>query len=729
MLVLMANMIKTAINYLFFLLFFAAPLIFTPANSELFEYNKMMFVYALTAVITALWAVDMIHQRRLRLKKTPLDIPIGLFLVSQILSTIFSIDPHTSIWGYYSRSNGGLVSTISYILLFYAFVSNLSLADSLKTLKGAVLGGVVVALWGVSEHFGASPSCLILRGEFNDSCWVQDVAARVFATLGQPNWMAAYLAMLIFPAIYFALNARRKLSATFYSLFSILFYLGFTFTYSRGATLGLAIAFIVFLLFFFLKKPDWGDGERGAPLSVQSVARTSSGAASRQDPSRFLPIILMAFLLINLLFGSSLTGDFKLLKLTAAPPSHGVISGGTKLETGGTESGQIRLIVWKGALDIFKHYPIFGSGVETFGYSYYNFRPVEHNLVSEWDFLYNKAHNEYLNYLATTGSIGFLSYMTIIVTFIAWSIRRILGPSPSVLSLAILASYSSYLVQNFFGFSVVTIALFFYLFPAFSFLAEGELKDWSFSKTNPLPKIAGSVLRHRFIRRLSAVAILGVVLLCLSTLAKFWHADTLYKNGLDAADAGDAGRAYLSLSGAISLNDFEPLYRSELGNAAASLSSGLFEKEATSSVLLRDEAVAETQEALKISPRNTSIWRTAIRTYFELSLVYTEFKKTTLDAFDRTIKLAPTDPKLHYNKALVLEQYGQDSQALDELRQAVKLKPDYLDALLKLSVLEEKRGDIETALDLTRKILKYEPQDPGMLRREAYLATSSALKK
>ena len=89
------------------------------------------------------------------------------------------------------------------------------------------------------------------------------------------------------------------------------------------------------------------------------------------------------------------------------------------LEVGGTESGEIRKIVWRGAVEIYKNYPLLGSGPETFAYSYYNFRPQEHNLVSEWDFLYNKAHNEYLNYLATVGIIGTTAYLILILTTLA----------------------------------------------------------------------------------------------------------------------------------------------------------------------------------------------------------------------------------------------------------------------------------------------------------------------
>ncbi|MCJ7804148.1 hypothetical protein MUP35_00205 [Patescibacteria group bacterium] len=43
------------ITFSFFLLFFLVPLIMTPWNYELFEFNKMLLVYFLTVVIAASW--------------------------------------------------------------------------------------------------------------------------------------------------------------------------------------------------------------------------------------------------------------------------------------------------------------------------------------------------------------------------------------------------------------------------------------------------------------------------------------------------------------------------------------------------------------------------------------------------------------------------------------------------------------------------------------------------
>src|SRR3989338_8800844 len=200
-------MLDKVISYSFYLLFFLTPLIWSSANYELFEYNKMIVTYAFTVIIAGTWLLKIINRKSLIFNHTPLDIPLLLFLGANILSTIFSIDPHTSIWGYYSRSNGGLLSLVSYLLLYWAFVSNMDKDKVLTTLKFGLASGFIISIWAILGHFGISPSCIILKGEFNTACWIQDVQARVFATLGQPNWLAAYLAMLIFPALYFFLTA------------------------------------------------------------------------------------------------------------------------------------------------------------------------------------------------------------------------------------------------------------------------------------------------------------------------------------------------------------------------------------------------------------------------------------------------------------------------------------------------------------------------------------------
>jgi len=665
----------------------------------------MILVYGLTVIIVGTWALKIINLahpsfggKSLIFNRTPLDIPLLLFLGANILSTIFSIDPHTSIWGYYSRSNGGLLSIISYLLLYWAFVSNMDFPKLKTALKFALASGFIISLWAISEHFGVSPSCVILRGEFNADCWIQRVQERVFATLGQPNWLASYLAMLIFPALYFLLTATKKSSQTTYYLLLTTYYLAFTFTYSRGPTLGLIGGMVIFLSFWLVQNRFWSR-LRQKPDSPQN------------DTTRLLTITIISFLIINLLFGSALT-SFRLVSKFAAPARPGISlsspagggSIGTQLENGGTESGQIRLIVWRGALDIFKHYPIFGSGVETFAYSYYQYRPAEHNLTSEWDFLYNKAHNEFLNYLATTGIVGFGAYMLVVGTFIFWCIKKISKseflisnqiPNPKSqlgqleirsirnLILALLASYLSYLISNFFLFSVVIVAVFFYLFPALAFVATDSLSTFHLptSKFNHLFSI---IYRRKAYSQIAKGIVIFSVLYLLYSIIQLWSADTLFAKGNRASDAGNPGQAYNLLAEAVDLNKGEPFYRSELAFAAAQSAVALQESDATLSATLKSEADMQTAKVLKEHPNNVSFLRTAVRTYFELVVVDPTFLVKTLETLDSAINLAPTDPKLFYNKALILDAAGEKEKEVEMLQEAIRLKPNYLEALTQL---------------------------------------------
>lgn len=704
------------IRYCFYILLLVTPLIFTRFNYELFEYNKMMLVYGLTVIITASWLIKMLKQKQLIFKRTPLDIFLLSFLVSQILSTIFSIDTHTSIWGYYSRSNGGLLSIISYLLLYWAFVSNFNWQELGKFLKMALVGGVLVSLWAVPEHFGHSFSCLILQGDYSDSCWVQEVQARVFATLGQPNWLAAYLEMLIFIVIYFVLTAKSKLSFSLYLFSLILFYLAFTFTYSRGATLGLLAGILTLVMGLILI--NFNKKIFAKPTKVL-FGLTRSATAKK------IVLVLAAFFIINLLFASALT-SFQLVKQDAAPVRPGLVENaapsGTQLENGGTESGQIRLIVWKGALDIFRHYPLFGTGVETFAYSYFKFRPNEHNLVSEWDFLYNKAHNEYLNYLATTGIFGFTTYLIIIAVFLFWAVKKIQNKKllfeDKLLVISLVSGYVSYLVQNLFGFSVVMIAVLFYLFPAFAFVGTDSTFDPKFKKDNFLLKIGRAIATKRTVypKLLTALVII-IAGYFLVGLLRFWQADALFKKGSDYSNYGNTGKGYNLIFDATKINSGEPLYKSELGNVAAVNAVALESSEATLSAALKTIAVDQTQQALSISPANVSLWRTAIRTYFALSELNKSYQQKTLEVVDHTISLAPNDPKIYHSKGVIQDQFGNTQGSIQAFEKAVLLKPNYHEALFDLGLEYQKDKQYDKATIQMEKILKLIPNDPDATKK------------
>jgi len=454
---------RKVLFFLFAFLIFFVPLVLWPFTSEVFEFNKMVLTYMLTILIVSAWLIRSINEGKIIFRRTILDIPLLLFIASQIISTILSIDPRTSLFGYYSRFNGGLLSSTCYSLLYWAFVSNFEVKETLNLVKIWLASGVVVCIYAVLEHFG-----------IDKNVWVQDVQSRVFSTLGQPNWLAAWVVALL-PITWSEIIETKfkieNLKLWLYLGISILFTWTLIFTKSRSGLGGFAVAVAIFGILTLWKE-------------VKNIKKLVAPVF----------IIGLSFLIIGLISGTQFTPSLKQFINKEGLPAEASAQEGPALETGGTESGAIRAIVWKGAIKIWQHYPVFGTGVETFAYSYPMFRPAEHNLVSEWDFIYNKAHNEYLNLAANSGSVGLISYLVLI----GFSIYQILNSKHEarstkqiqnsnfensklfqisdfdirILNIALLAGFVSLLVTNFFGFSVVPTQLELFLFPAIAIICE-----------------------------------------------------------------------------------------------------------------------------------------------------------------------------------------------------------------------------------------------------------------
>jgi putative inorganic carbon (hco3(-)) transporter len=645
----------------FFLLFFFIPLIMTPWNYELFEFNKMLLVYFLTTIIISSWLVRMIIKRRIFFQRSFWDIPLLIFLFSQFLSFLFSIDQHTSFWGYYSRFNGGLLSIICFSLLYWAFTSNMDRKNTLRLIYFTLISSALVAIYGIAEHFG-----------IDAKQWVQDVRARVFSTLGQPNWLAAWLITLVPLTWGFILRLKsKKQSFIFYLLFTILL-LCFLYTKSRSGLLGLGVSFLSFWgLVFWLRR-----------FELKKIVK----------PFLIITSLLIIFNLFVFTPWQPKFLNFKSETTQTPNASQGI-------PTGGTESGEIRKIVWQGALAIWKHHPSLGTGPETFAYSYHWYRPREHNDVSEWDFLYNKAHNEYLNYMATTGTLGIISYLILIGSFIFWILKKCFLKKENLLLISLLTGFINILVTNFFGFSVVPISTLFFLFPAISVVLIKEEKEKK-EKAKKQPLIS---LWQWFI--------LGGILLftfyfLFSTL-KYWYADTRFALGEKLNKSSESNKAFPLLQKAIALRPFEPIYYDELALSAAGLAvSAAKQEQASLSAQLVDLAISSSDRSLKISPYNLNFWKNRTRVFYSLAEIKEEYTQQALESLLMANKLAPTDAKIVYNLALVYAKVNQEETAIKTLEDAVQLKPNYDQARYALALFYEQKNEIDKAKEQLNYILE-----------------------
>ena len=722
------NYFNRSIEYLYYALFLIVPLILSGSTSELFEFNKMWITFGITTLILALWFSKMVILKKVVFKRTILDVFILLFLISQIISTVISLDSYVSLWGYYSRWNGGLLSTLAYIALYYGFVSNFFTNSEEKdsenkswldknptavtvvkrSLLVSLISGFIVAIWAIPSHFGYDFTCLVFRGTFDVSCWTADFQpkVRVFGPLGQPNWLAGYMGILIPIALAFVIDTVRKSKnylnpfLIFYAVSFILFYLTLLYTSSRSGMASSIFTLGLFIIsYIFLNRKDLSFLKNKLLIGLMVALVLVSFFAEIKLP------VAEKFSLSFVKGVVTSSSQTPVSEEQAQAQSNAGAPAVSSLTTGISGSGEIRNIVWRGGLDAWRANPIFGTGVETFAFAYYKYRPVEHNMVSEWNFLYNKAHNEYINYLTTTGLFGFLTYMSIIFVYIFIvlinltnkKIKEIgfLGEmsapfkvdNKDPLILSLLFSFISILIVNFFGFSVVILNIYLFMIPVFTILLLDLVKqDEGKIKVNYIS----------YAQWTSVAGLLFGALFIIYILFRFWVADTAYALGknLDGAQAFE--QAYPQLQKAVDMRK-APVFEDELAVNKAVLAVAIAQQENSSQSAeiiqqFANDAVTTSEKLVKEHPNNIVFSKSRVRILYTLAAIDPRYYNLALDAVKQTAQLAPTDASILYNLGVLYGQTGDIENAVKVLEKTIEYKPDYREARYALALFYHDLG-------------------------------------
>jgi len=388
----------------------------------------MIFIYLVTILLIALKLSQVVTTGTgPKLKRpTRLNLTILFFLVLNLLATLFSTHPYTSIFGYYTRFNSGLLSLGCYLAIYHAFRVELQKSGRpflKKCLALLIIAATLVSVYAWGQHFG-----------LDKGMWVQDSQARAFSTLGQPNWLASFL-LLILPIILagYLQTTKGALLNLHFLLFTLCFG-AFWFTYSRAGLVGLLCSTLLLLVL--------------TPRTVLKRHRKK--------------LAFLALLCLTICLGQPGIFKERLAKLVVQQSTVRAAAAPETAKKVGGETGQIRLLVWQGTLRLIADYPLLGTGPETFAYSFLPYRPAALNQTTEWDFLYNKAHNEYLNIAVNCGLPGLLAFLGIVGQAFGQAFRNRQDITTVGLSCGLLGM----LVANFFGFSVVTTSLLFWIYLA-----------------------------------------------------------------------------------------------------------------------------------------------------------------------------------------------------------------------------------------------------------------------
>lgn len=391
---------------------------------------------------------------------------VAIFL-SFFFSTLFSPDINLSLWGDPSRS-GGFVNYAFYMFLAVFTFLAIRKQDWQKIFNGSLVIGVIVGAIALIQQFGLFSKYFI------------SFLYRPVSTLGNPIFVAIYLSLLTFVALFLLLKENNRYKKAFYSFCLIFFVLLIIFsTQTRAAYLGL----IVSGLWFFFSYPF-----RNKNIKKYSIA-----------------VLLIIFVSLFGLKGymDKNPSTYNYLPSTmsrALDRALGMFEGAKVMES--------RNSAWQVSADALKARPIFGYGLENFSIAfdkYYN--PTLTNIgamginadQTEW---WDRAHNFLLDISIAYGIPALLIYLAFFFTLI-WQLQKSKTKKPeNILTfIGLQSAFIGYLIANIFSFDVFDVDIILFILIGYSFylIAEANEKQISEKQSNKISKIENFLYRNKYV--------------------------------------------------------------------------------------------------------------------------------------------------------------------------------------------------------------------------------------
>lgn len=402
----------------------AVPLHFNLHSQHIFEPHKIALTRAAAFVLLGCFMVSALRFQRPHgafQPFLPIRFPLLLLLLAQLLACLFSPAPIISFFGEIHRQ-GGLVTHLCYVVVFVCVVTAVrteSSAEQIVTVM--IMASVPVSLYAVVQRWGADPLV-----------WIADVRFRSFSTLGNPTFLAGYEAMILFPTLvrFWQTAYRRKETRRFKALFA----------------LGAAAALQAWAL--------WCAQGRGGVLALLAGGAAMTIWVVRSRPDHLLTcgtdrqkkrLFSIAGLTVAVI-GALIVGGMSLLPQT-------YLVRATRTNLVGEGSLRIRLAIWNGYADAYAAAlrqmwdagsrqaeiklpqpwlrPITGFGQEIMGSVFRRYHPKTYLDIFNASITADRAHNEVLHRLLSTGILGLGAYLWFLWRLTALSLRAMTGiPAP-----------------------------------------------------------------------------------------------------------------------------------------------------------------------------------------------------------------------------------------------------------------------------------------------------------
>ncbi len=666
-----AQIIKKLEHFFLYVTVALVPLVFFTATTESLELPKYIFFYAGTCAALVCFLAHLMILKQLPLRRTPLDLPLILLWLVMLVGSCLSLTQYESFFGDFTLLRQSFVTVSVGIVFYWLLVQYLTDSDRIyRLLKIFLASGAVAATYFVAKLFNIIPLPAL------------ELPLNVVSS-SNSVWGLFLVLVAVLALTVIAIRGTSKMAITlaFVALIPSLAgiaLIGFKIVWILLAT-ALGLMLIFFLTYLDHIRSWWSS-------------------------------LAFSMLVASILFAVIGTPAW----LTARTP--------TEINLGYSYSYQIARdsFVQGGWKERF-----FGSGPSTYIYNFSSFRPSALNTKPFWTSRFYFSASTAFDWFTENGLVSSIVWVATILVVLGviiatWfkSIQDLKHPeSQSVLkangwlstasdSPVIFWGVSSAWLTLVVGLVVLNIGashwMLFWLFTAALVAGSFTLgttsvvhKDVSLRTT---PQYA-LVTSFSFILVFTGFIILGIY------FGRFVEAEIKHSRSLGAP----TDQRISLLNEAINLNGNRALFYVSLADAwlikAGELSRD--PKQSTEVYQALAAAIQAAKTATDIAPYNVAGWQL-------LSSVYTSAAAITPDAVNwigqslvRARELEPSNPVIYVGLATVKASNKQYVEAIGDLNQALNLKPNFLEAYLKLALLYEARGQMEQARQTLERGLPY----------------------
>lgn len=670
-------------KYSIYALIFLMPIFFLPWTSDVLDFNKQALLLVLGSVALFAWMLRVLVSGKLEITISKIHVVVGVVFLISLFATIFSVNKYGSFWGWPQSSSESLLSFIG-LLIFYFLISNiLSKKDILSSVIIFSVSALIAEVIGVFQLFGL----FIIPFSFAKSV--------SFNTIGSVGSLGFLVAILL-PITIVMLISSKKWWKIFFSIQLVL------------------SAFILFLIDYPI---IWW------AVIIGSVIIVFFGIMKRNLFDGRWMALPMFFLAISLFF----------ILLNPQVPGFSQKANEVFLSQKSSLAMSFQAI---------KERPIFGSGPGTFAYDFLKFKDPSFSQSSLWNFTFNQASSKVLNDIASTGILGLIALLALMVAPMFYGIKFLVSEKISggdekqkesskiywILILGVLTALATQIVAYFlYNSNLVLGFLNFFMIAILVALISKDKKEYELKSSSLVTLIATFVF--------TLVFIFGLGLLILD--GQRYVAEVNYLNGLSSWQVGNKEASVKSLESAATLNPSSDLYFRQLSQAyLANLQTELknttktpSEEEKNKVQTLIANSVNAAKIATDLNPNSTSAWANRGYIYQSLNGLIGDSLTWAMASYDSALKLDPNNPYLLTQEGAVnfisASALGQDKAdektelllaAKDKLLKAVDLNPNYSDGLYFLGLVYDTMGDKDNALKEITKVQQLNPDDSTILK-------------